>query len=276
MANQNLNHYANHLPAYANHDRRRRPGGKFREENILVKANTMQDLDPAMADDVSGPSGSQETAELVESLRRIIENEGALPAERVLAERLNVKRHKLRKALQMLRGIGELEPARSGRRASSTETSIQSGRLVLSTNPLEVMDMRMMLEPALARLAALRASPAEITRIIQHARSPSGMSPSQADQLFHRAIAAGSRNSLASELHILLHQVQNDSRLRFADSDDETTADRIGQRDAEHQVIAEAIAARDPNRAEKAMWEHLAVVQRKIASRLGVGSVNAA
>jgi DNA-binding FadR family transcriptional regulator len=263
-------------PKHANHSRHRQTGGEFREDIILVKANTMQELNPEIAQDVSAPSAGQEAAEVVESLRRILEEEGALPAERVLAERLNVKRHQLRKALQMLRGIGELEPAKNGRRASSSDGSIQSGKLVLSTNPLEVMEMRMMLEPALARLAALRASPAEITRIFQHAKSPAGMSPSQADQLFHRAIAAGSRNSLASELHILLHQVQNDSRLRFADSDDETTVERIAQRDAEHQVIAEAIAARDPNRAEKAMWEHLAVVQRKIASRLGVGSVNAA
>ncbi len=236
----------------------------------------MQQPDTDMTDEDTVSSGAEDAADVVETLRRIIDEEGALPAERVLAERLNVKRHQLRKSLQILRGLGELEPARSGRRASSPDTSIQSGKLVLSTNPLEVMEMRMMLEPTLARLAALRASPAEIARIVQHAKSPSGMSPSQADQLFHRAIAAGSRNSLASELHILLHQVQNDSRLRFANSDDETTVERVAQRDAEHQLIAEAIAARDPKRAEKAMWDHLAVVQRKIASRLGVGSVNAA
>jgi DNA-binding FadR family transcriptional regulator len=235
----------------------------------------MQQPDQRTIEEIVAVSDVEEPADVVEALRRIIDEEGALPAERVLADRLNVKRHQLRKALQMLRGLGELEPARSGRRASS-DTTIQSGKLVLSTNPMEVMEMRMMLEPALARLAALRASPAEIARIMQHAKSPPGMSPSQADQLFHRAIAAGSRNSLASELHILLHQVQSDSRLRFADSDDETTTERIAQRDSEHQAIAEAIAARDPNRAERAMWEHLAVVQRKIASRFGVSSFNAA
>lgn len=235
----------------------------------------MQQPDLREADGQPPFSDTEEPADVVEALRRIIEEDGVLPAERVLAERLNVKRHQLRKALQMLRGFGELEPARSGRRSSS-DTSLQSAKLVLSTNPLEVMEMRMILEPMLARFAALRASPAEIARILSHAKSPAGMSPSQADQLFHRAIAAGSRNSLASELHILLHQVQNDSRLRFAGSDDETTAERIAQRDAEHAAIADAIAARDPNRAEKAMWDHLAVVQTKIASRLGVGSMNAA
>jgi GntR family transcriptional regulator, transcriptional repressor for pyruvate dehydrogenase complex len=210
-------------------------------------------------------------------LRRMLVDQGTLPSERLVAEQLNVKRHTLRRALQVMRDLGELEPARIGRRSSPEgSNSIQSGRLVLSTNPLEVMEMRMMLEPALARLAALRASPAEIGRILQTARSPAGMIPSQADQLFHRAIAAGSRNSLAAEVHVLLHQVQHDSRLRFAESDSETTRERVMDRDAEHLCIAEAIASRDPVRAEKAMWDHLAVVQRKIMSRLGGGAVDAA
>lgn len=230
----------------------------------------MQRPDQRTIDDIVAVAAAQEPADMVEALRRIIDDEGSLPPERLLADRLNVKRHQLRKALQILRQLGELEPARSGRRVSSDAT-IRSDKLVLSTNPMEVMEMRMMIEPVLARLAALRASPAEISRIVQQAKSHPGMSPSQADQLFHRAIAAGSRNSLAGELHILLYQVQSDSRLRFADSDDETTAERITQRDSEHQTIADAIAARDPNRAERAMWEHLAVVQRKIASRFGVG-----
>lgn len=213
---------------------------------------------------------------LIESLRDIQRSEGELPPERVLAEKLDVKRHTLRKALQVLRELGEVEPAKTGRRANSPNGTVQSGRIAQSTNPLEVMEMRMLLEPALARLAALRASPAEIERILSAAKSPAGMNPSEADQLFHRAIAAGSRNSLASELHVLLHQVQNDSRLRFADSDSQTTPERVAARDAEHEEIASAIARRDPDSAEKAMWEHLAVVQRKIISRLGVGSVDAA
>lgn len=213
---------------------------------------------------------------LIERLRHILRDQSVLPPERVLAEQLNVKRYTLRKALQILRELGEIEPAKTGRRAHSPKGTARSGRIAQSTNPLEVMEMRMLLEPALARLAALRASAVEIERIIHAAKSPAGTSPSEADQRFHRAIAAGSRNSLASELHVLLHQVQNDSRLRFADSDRQTTPERVASRDAEHAEIAKAIAERDPDRAEKAMWEHLAVVQRKIVSRLGVGSVNAA
>lgn len=221
-------------------------------------------------------TGGQYTA-LLAQLRVLLERDSQLPPERILSEQLSVSRHALRKALKVLRDLGELDPAKSGRRASTGHPAA-SARLVQSTNPLEVMEMRLMLEPALARLAALRASPDEIARIVQAARSPVGTSPSQADQEFHRAVAAGSRNSLASELHILLHRVQNDSRLRYTDSDSDRrlTEDRVRMRDAEHQKIAEAIAARDPDRAEAAMYDHLERTQRKLTGRLGSRSTDAA
>ena len=210
-------------------------------------------------------------------LREMIAEMPQLPPERTLSEQLNVSRHALRKALKVLRDAGEIDPARAGRRALA-DRAPSSTRLVQSTNPLEVMEMRLMIEPALARLAALRASPDEIARILQTAHSPSGLSPSQADQEFHRAVAAGSRNSLASELHILLHRVQNDARLRFTDSDADsrTTEERVRMRDDEHRTIAEAIAARDPDRAEEAMYEHLERTQRKLTGRLGSRSTDAA
>jgi DNA-binding FadR family transcriptional regulator len=207
--------------------------------------------------------------ELTEQIRSILKESSELAPERILAEQLGVSRHTLRKSLKALRESGELTPAKSGRRASS-EARSTSTKLVQSTNPLEVMEMRLMIEPALARLAALRASPDEIARILQTAHSPKEMSPAQADQEFHRAVATGSRNSLASELHILLHRVQNDARLRFTDSDaDEQKTDaRVKIRDAEHQRIAEAIAERDALEAEKAMYEHLERTQHKL---MGLG-----
>ncbi|NWA59964.1 FadR family transcriptional regulator [Pantoea sp. B9002] len=223
--------------------------------------------------------------QLVAQIIKLKSAKGGLPAERVLAEKLNVKRHLLRLALQTLRDRGDIPPARPGRRittgkprtepvpavsaAADPVSTFIGSDLVRSTNPLEVMEMRMMLEPALARLAALRASPEEIAAIKAAASTPPDITPSEADQRFHRAIATGSRNSLVSELFALLNQVASDSRLRFAESDEETTQDRIDQRDREHHQIADAIANRDSDGAERAMWQHLAVVQQKIISRLG-------
>lgn len=209
--------------------------------------------------------------DLVEAVRSIIAKTGTMPPERVVAEELSVKRHTLRRALGVLRARGELEPARAGRRAS---TGLESGRsLINSTNPLEVMELRMVLEPALARLAALRATPVEIDRILRAATTAADADPIAADMVFHKAIAAGSRNGLASELYVILHRVASDGRLRFTDSDATLVPERVRSRDAEHRHIAEAIAARDPEAAERAMWQHLAAVQQKIMGRLAPGGL---
>jgi DNA-binding FadR family transcriptional regulator len=140
---------------------------------------------------------------------------------------------------------------------------------VRGTNPLEIIELRMVLEPALARLAALRASPFEISRIQRAATTPAGANPGAADLAFHKAVAAGSRNSLAAEFYALLRHVATDARLRLGDSDANARCpNRIRGRDAEHAAIGEAIAARDPVGAERAMRAHLGAVQRQILNRL--------
>ncbi|MDR6951381.1 DNA-binding FadR family transcriptional regulator [Ancylobacter sp. 3268] len=209
--------------------------------------------------------------ELVEAIRGIVARTGSMPPERAVAEELNVKRHTLRRALGVLRARGELEPARAGRRASTSSSLDSSRSLINSTNPLEVMELRLMLEPALARLAALRASPVEIDRILRAATTDPDADPIAADMVFHKAIAAGARNALASELYVLLHRVASDGRLRFTDSDATLLPERVKLRDAEHRQIAEAIAARDPEAAERNMWQHLATLQQKITGRLAPG-----
>ncbi|WP_181703349.1 FadR/GntR family transcriptional regulator [Chthonobacter albigriseus] len=219
---------------------------------------------------VGRQAGSAGLDDLVESLRSILARTGSMPPERTVAEELSVKRHTLRRALGLMRARGELEPARAGRRAS---TEAGEGRsLINSTNPLEVMELRLMLEPSLARLAALRASPMEIERIRRAATTAQGADPNTADMTFHKAIAAGSRNSLASELYVILHRVANDGRLRFTDSDASLVPERVRQRDAEHCLIAEAIASRDPEAAERSMRQHLVAIQQKIMGRLAPGS----
>lgn len=208
---------------------------------------------------------------LVDTLRGILARTGTIPPERTAAEELSVKRHTLRRALGVLRAQGELEPARAGRRASPQP--VAGASLINSTNPLEVMELRLMLEPALSRLAALRASPSEIERIRRAATTLPGADPNAADIAFHRAIAAGSRNSLASELYIILHRVASDGRLRHTDSDASLVPERVRARDAEHALIAEAIASRDPDAAERAMFQHLSAIQQKIMGRLAPGGL---
>lgn len=123
----------------------------------------------------------------------------------------------------------------------------------------------------LARLAAVRASPLEIARIERAATTAEGTDIGAADLNFHKAVATGSRNSLALELYALLRKVATDSRLQIG-RDAPYCPNRLKQRDAEHRAIAKAIRERNPEAAEEAMRTHLAAVQQQILRRLSPGT----
>jgi GntR family transcriptional regulator, transcriptional repressor for pyruvate dehydrogenase complex len=201
-----------------------------------------------------------DAAVLARHLRERLAGGEALPAERALAEQYAVKRHRVRQALALLREQGDIEPARRAGAADGES-------LIRSTNPLEVIEVRLALEPALARLAAVRATPLEIARIMRAATTPSDMQRSTADLVFHKLVAAASGNGLAADLYALLRKVGSDARVRVQSSAP-ACPNRLAQRDQEHHGVAEAIAARDPEGAEAAMRTHLNAVHRIILNRL--------
>lgn len=206
------------------------------------------------------PPAGPPAGTLVRELQARLARGEALPAERALAQHYGVKRHRVRQALAMLRAQGDLD--------SSRRSGIADGEsLIRSTNPLEVIELRLALEPALARLAAVRATPLEIARITRAATTPSDMQRSTADLAFHKLVAAASGNGLAADLYALLRKVGSDARVRVQSSVP-PCPDRLAQRDQEHHAVAEAIAARDPERAEAAMRAHLNAVHRIILNRL--------
>ncbi|MBL8584818.1 MAG: FadR family transcriptional regulator [Rhizobiaceae bacterium] len=193
-----------------------------------------------------------------------------LPSERDLAEGLNVKRHQLRKALEVMRRAGDIKAAHV-RRAPSAQPRY-SEELVRLTNPLEVIELRLMMEPGLARLASLRASPLEIARIVEAATTPENAAYGEADFAFHLSVAAAARNHLATEFYRMLRQVGVDARVRISGMSPPTCPKRIAKRDAEHRAIADAIARRDSDAAERAMRTHLQAVLQQINERSSAGS----
>src|SRR5271154_6482127 len=152
---------------------------------------------------------------LVDALRERFAAEGSLPAERIIAKQLNVKRHQLRGVLEVLRANGEIGPPTSRRGGSGLR---REESLIRTTNPIEVIEMRFAIEPSLARLAALRATPLQIAHILRAATTSGGVDTGAADLVFHKTIAASTRNSLAAALYALLRQIGTDVRLRLGNS----------------------------------------------------------
>jgi GntR family transcriptional repressor for pyruvate dehydrogenase complex len=187
-----------------------------------------------------------------------------LDSERAIAMALNVKRHQLRRALRALRANGEIGPAEAKRKPL---VGHDGENLVRATNPMEVIEMRIAIEPFLARLAALRASPFEMAAIDEAATTAAGADSGAVDLKFHKLIAASSGNKLAASLYDLLRRVASDARVRL-NVNGPACPKRTRQRDAEHRAIAQAILARDPDGAERAMRLHLAAVQKLAIERL--------
>ncbi|MFZ5671472.1 MAG: FadR/GntR family transcriptional regulator [Pseudomonadota bacterium] len=204
-----------------------------------------------------------ELSSLVEAVRGAIRAAGAVPPERDLAAGLGVNRHQLRKALKVLRDTGEIET-----HAGRAETPPWH-ELAHATNPIEVIELRSVFEPALARLAALRASPLQVDQIVAAVEDADDNDYGGADLRFHKAVADAARNGLASEFYRLLRAVGTDSRLRLG-LPASVCPKRRAERDAEHRAIANAIAARDPETAEREMRRHLANVQAQVMDRLKV------
>lgn len=212
------------------------------------------------------PDGEAGADALRRAILDIAADQRDIPPERQLTTRLNVSRSRLRRVLADLRATGQLPPAQVGRRAVEGRPS-QIDRLAQLSNPTEVIELRIMLEPKLARLAAIRASAVEIARIMRAATGRPNDSYGGADLAFHLEVAGAARNALGRELYAILRQVGTDKRVHMPPLKPPCQR-RRQTRDLEHMDIAQAIAARDPDRAEAAMRAHLAMVQDMINRRL--------
>jgi DNA-binding FadR family transcriptional regulator len=212
---------------------------------------------------------------LAPRLRRLVEEacggaDGRLPPERDLVRTLGVSRRALRRALAALEAEGRLE-RRQGAGTFVRAAARGQGALPFlppeRTTPLEVIEVRLALEPALARLAALRGARWDIARIGElsgetgRARSPGAYEV--ADAAFHRAVAVAAQNALFLGLFDAV--IETIERASYHGVREDTHCSKRKAAFArQHGAIAEAIAAREPDRAEGAMRDHLAAVRDQL------------
>jgi DNA-binding FadR family transcriptional regulator len=213
---------------------------------------------------------------------------GRIPPERTLANEMGVGRRSLRRALEILEQEGQITrhqgrgtfvqdktaPAtapvalrpRDGDLATAM-SAIPFDRILEFTNPLEVIEVRLAVEPVIARLAALRASQADIRRLqLLVAETREATDPAvyeKADEKFHRAVAEAARNALFLSLFDTLSASRRDATWRRL-SENAHCFKRQSVHSASHQEIYEAIAARNSERAFECMYRHLSDVQRHV------------
>jgi DNA-binding FadR family transcriptional regulator len=197
-------------------------------------------------------------------------DEGRLPSERDLADTLGVTRTSLRKALSTLQAEGVLwrhvgKGTFTGNRPIDNAADVSS--MARRTNPIEIMGARVAIEPEIARLAALNASPAALAEmrqcIAKTISAPDWRQYEYWDNRFHRTIAEATQNSLLVGLLDTLNAVRREvnwGRLRANPLRPPQDHHSFG----EHEVIFDAIANRDTAGAGAAMRSHLQSVERNL------------
>ena len=186
-----------------------------------------------------------------------------LPSERVLAQRFDVSRGSVRDAFRRLEMIGLLE-TRHGQGTFPRELSVTNlvaplASVLAHSRDLqdELMDVRRMFEPAVARVAATRVTDAEIAelqRILrgQQRQLRAGQSAIAEDTAFHSALAHATHNRIVVHIMETLNDLLIESRKLSVRQQGRPFRSIRG-----HAALMTALRRRDPDGAARAMRDHI-------------------
>jgi DNA-binding FadR family transcriptional regulator len=186
-----------------------------------------------------------------------------LPSERHLAERFGVSRGSIRDALRTLETIGLVE-TRHGQGTFPLELSVD--RLVAPLASVmayrsdlqdELLDVRRMFEPAVARAAALRATEedlADLQRVleVQRVKVKTGQSAIAEDTSFHAILARSTRNRVVMSIMATLNDLLVESRTQSLLQKGRPARSVDG-----HEAVVAALRRRDADGASQAMYNHI-------------------
>ncbi len=210
----------------------------------------------------------EETVERIAGVikARLVKVGDQLPPERELAQRLGISRSTLRGALRILVDAGYLEVRRG--RAGGTFVArwpdlprARERRAVLDRIRHEIpaiLDFRRAVEPAVAELAAERASPGEVRELAQllaHMRGTERNFPVYRayDARFHVGIAAAAKSPLLLDSVVRLQT----SLTEVLDLIVHHSEEVLRHSTEYHRRILEAIRDHRPARARQLMLDHI-------------------
>ncbi len=211
---------------------------------------------------------SSEDRSVLAVLRSMIDgqrlpSDGRLPTERELAAELGTGRRSVRRALDALEAEG-LIWRRQGKGTFAGQppdpTGALAAEIVSEVDPMVAMEARLCIEPALAELAALRATGEDVVRLrllSQRAAHPADANAAELwDGALHRLIARIAGNRIMLTTFSLLDEVRmgEDWQLKRHRA---RTPETMALYDTQHRKIVDAIEARDGLAAAAAMKAHL-------------------
>ncbi|MGH7771187.1 MAG: FadR/GntR family transcriptional regulator, partial [Candidatus Binatia bacterium] len=193
-----------------------------------------------------------------------------LPSERELAETFRVSRTSVREALRALETQG-LVVSRTGAGNFVAELPVESLIGPLATLLIEekdaladVFEMRKLIEPHIASLAAERATKRDIERmkkILEKQRNQvtQGSTGVEADAEFHLAIGQATQNQALQKLVSGLMEILSRSREESL----QTPGRNLISLDSHYKILS-AIEDHDQERARRAMLYHIDQVEQNV------------
>lgn len=192
-----------------------------------------------------------------------------LPTENELAEQFGASRTAIREAMKTLtqQGLIETRPGRGAMVINATAQAMRHSlellmRVEHAGGSADVMEVREMLEPEIAALAARRATQDQVTAMQEAVQAMDASLQDAdayiaADNQFHRALAQGTQNVLVLALVDSIVDLLSGQRKQIFAVEGGPVRGQLN-----HKRLLDAIRHHDPEAARQAMCAHLRQVRQ--------------
>ncbi len=203
-----------------------------------------------------------------------------LPAERELAEQFHASRTAVREAMKILsqKGLLQMRPGRGTIVINGTSQALRDSlglmfRVGQPDGGRELVEVRGILEPGIAALAAARATHQDIALLREAVEIMDGHLHDadafiSADNLFHQVLAGATQNVLVLTLMDPIMELLSEQRKQIFSVEGGPMRGQV-----HHKQILEAVVHHDSEAAQQAMSAHLEQVRVDVSAAQEV-SVN--
>ncbi len=191
---------------------------------------------------------------------------GKLPTERELSVRFALPRNTVRKTLAQLEAEGTIT-RHVGRGTFLADAGGFPAGSITHTSPAELMEARLRLEPAMAELIVINATPADFERMetcLERAERGATLDDFEVwDAALHLALAAATHNRFVIRVFDMATAIRHQTEWGKL-KDRVVTPQRRIQYQEEHRAIVRALKARDAEQARAMILAHLQHARRNL------------
>jgi len=201
-----------------------------------------------------------------------------LPPERDLVEQFGIARNTIRKVMDQLEQEGIItRHVGRGTFVSDTpsSTNIEKADSLIQrihgASPVEVMELRIMLEPQFVELAATRASSRDLQQIIhcleESEKANTILDFEHWDGMLHQAILGAAHNNLLTDLYEVINGVRRQPEWESL-KQRSLTPERLARYRDQHRKLVDALRQRDSKAASEAIYQHLIEVRNSMIGEI--------